>query len=319
MERIVLDVDLAMGAPGSDIDDGFALALALADPDIDVELVTTVSGNTDSGTATALTMELLDRLGRPDVPVVRGAVKPLIRPEVREGSLPEGVSERPAASRKAAAVAMVELVRAHPGEITVVALGPLTNVALAMSLDPDFAGSLKSLVIMGGVFERHMHNAAMPGEFNVWCDPDAASIVLSTGIVAKWVGLDVTMQVRVDREQAREMAGSGRPFLAFAGVYTEAWIDYLASTYEPGATSCAMHDPLALATVSQPDLVRWRDAHVSVSTGDLTRGVMITDFDRTGTGPDGTARPPRANAQVAVAVDVTRFHEYFLNGLEVIS
>ncbi len=315
MEHLILDVDLAMGAPGSDIDDGFALALALADPDITVEMVTTVSGNTDAETATTLTLELLDRLGRPDVPVVTGASHPLVRPRVRTGTLPDGVVARtvPGVS---AAQAMVELVRRRPGEITLVALGPLTNVALAMRLDPEFAGALKSLVIMGGVFTGHTHNAAMPGEFNAWCDPEAAAVVLGSGIVAKWVGLDVTVRVRVERDEALAMAASDRPFLAFAGTYTVAWIDHLASGHRPGATSCAMHDPLALATVSQPDLVRWRDAHVAISTADLTRGVMICDFDRAGTGPDGEARPTRANASVAVDVDVRRFHRYFVDNLE---
>lgn len=318
MEHVILDIDLAMGAPGSDIDDGFALALALADPDITIELVTTVSGNTDADTATTLTLELLDRLGHAEVPVVRGATRPLVRPRVRTGTLPEGISPW-AAGSGVAAQAMIDLVRSRPGEITLVALGPLTNVALAMRLDPGFAGALKSLVIMGGVFTQHTHNAAMPGEFNVWCDPDAAAIVLDSDVVARWVGLDVTYQVRVDRAQALAMAGSDRSFLSFAGEYTAAWIDYIAAEYEPGATSCAMHDPLALATVSQSDLVQWRDAYVVVNTTDPARGVIICDFDRSGTGPDGSARPARANASVAVTVDADLFHDYFLRNLETLS
>ncbi|MFD4958233.1 nucleoside hydrolase [Microbacterium sp. NPDC058389] len=318
MERVVLDVDLAMGAPGSDIDDGFALALALADPGIALELVTTVNGNTDADTATALTMELLHRLGRPDVPVVRGAKRPLVRPQARQGSLPADVPVREP-REGVAAQAMVEIVRANPGEITLVAVGPLTNVALAMRLDPGFAGALKSLVIMGGVFEGQTNNAAMPGEFNIWCDPEAAAVVLDSGIAAKWVGLDVTLQVRVERDQALGMAASDRQFTAFAGEYTAAWIDHLAEIDEPGVTSCAMHDPLAVAAVTRPDLLTWRDAHVAVSQADLTRGVMVCDFRCTGSGPDGTPRPARPNASVAVAVDVAGFNNHFLKNLEAIA
>ena len=318
MERVVLDVDLAMGAPGSDIDDGFALALALADPEIALELVTTVNGNTDADTATALTLELLHRLGRPEVPVVRGATRPLVRPRARHGSVPADVPVRTPLPGTAAR-AMIELVRAHPGEITIVAVGPLTNVALAMRLDPHFAGSLKRLVVMGGVFEGQTNNAAMPGEFNIWCDPEAAAVVLDSGISARWVGLDVTLQVRVERTQALEMAGSDRAFTAFAGEYTVAWIDHLAEVDEPGVTSCAMHDPLAVAAVTSPDILRWHDAHVAVSTADLTRGVMVSDFRCTGSGPDGTPRPTQPNASVAVAVDVAEFNKHFLKNLEAIA
>jgi inosine-uridine nucleoside N-ribohydrolase len=213
----------------------------------------------------------------------------------------------------------VDLVRANPGEITLVAVGPLTNVALAMRLDPDFAADLKSLVIMGGVFERQTNNAAMPGEFNIWCDPEAAAIVLDSGIAARWVGLDVTLQVRVERSQAIEMAASERQFTAFAGEYTAAWIDHLAEIDEPGVTSCAMHDPLAVAAVTRPDILDWRDAHVAVSTADLTRGVMVCDFRCAGSGPDGAPRPARPNASVAVAVDVAEFTTHFLKNLEAIA
>jgi purine nucleosidase len=318
VERVMLDVDLAMGAPGSDIDDGFALALALADPHIALELVTTVNGNTDADTATTLTLELLQRLGRPDVPVVRGATRPLVRPRARHGSVPADVQVR-TPREGTAAQAMIELVRANPGEITLVAVGPLTNVALAMRLDAGFAEALKSLVIMGGVFEGQTNNAAMPGEFNIWCDPEAAAVVLDSGISAKWVGLDVTLQVRVERAQALEMAASDRAFTAFAGEYTAAWIDHLAEIDDPGVMSCAMHDPLAVAAVTRPDMLRWRDAHVAVSTADLTRGVMVCDFRCSGSGPDGTPRPHHPNASVAVAVDVAEFNKHFLTNLEAIA
>lgn len=116
--RIILDTDLAMGAPGSDIDDGFALALALADPGIVVDLVTTVGGNSDVVTSTRLARELLEVLGRGDVPVVQGAP-----------------------ADEAAAAEIVRRVRAEPGELTVVAIGPLTNVARALALDPGSRGT----------------------------------------------------------------------------------------------------------------------------------------------------------------------------------
>lgn len=326
VERLILDTDLAMGAPGSDIDDGFALALALSDPGISVDLVTTVNGNTDVDTATVLTLELLHRLGRDDIPVYRGASVPLVRPPGPTGSVPDTVLVREPRSQSAA-VAMVEHVLAHPGEVTLVAVGPLTNVALALRLHRDFAGSLKALVIMGGVFDGHTHRAGMPGEFNVWSDPEAAQIVLTSGVTARWVGLDVTQQVRVTRAEALELESSGRPFASFAGTYTAAWIDHLNADHlnvetlnadtlnaDQGRSddSCAMHDPLAVAAVTHPELLTFREAYVQVETGDRLRGALLTDYLASHP-PHGTAASTRANAQVAVAVDADAFTRLLLS------
>ena len=307
----MLDVDLAMGAPGSDIDDGFALALAIADSDIQVDLVTTVNGNTDATTATALTLELLHRLGRDDIPLHRGAGRPLLRPQARIGSVPEGIEIRRPRPQPAAA-AMVDHVLAHPGEITLVAVGPLTNVALAMRLHRDFARSLKSLMIMGGVFTSLTHGNAKQGEFNVWNDPEAAAIVLDADVPTRWVGLDVTTQVQFTREEALQLAADERPFAAFAGAYTVAWIDYLHEK-RVGTNSCAMHDPLAVAAVTHPELLTWKRAHVGVETGDRLRGAMPTEMidSESGSGDDG----PQPNAEVAVAVDVAGFHDHLLDHL----
>ncbi|NAZ84659.1 nucleoside hydrolase [Kineococcus indalonis] len=317
MQRVVLDTDLAMGAVGSDIDDGFALALALADPGIALDLVTTVNGNTDVETATSLTLELLHRLDRAQVPVHRGATRPLLRPQARSGHLPDGVPVRQPRPGHAA-LAMVEHVREHPGEVTVVAIGPLTNIALAVRLDPDFAPSLKRLVVMGGVFLGHTHDATMPGEFNLWSDPEAAAIVLDSGVVADFVGLDVTTQVRLDRRQARQMADSGGSFASFAGRCTTAWIEHLASTSTGSVHSCALHDPLAVAAVTQ-DLLTWREAHVQVELGDRLRGAVLADFQDRESSTEDAGRGgcgSRANARVAVAVDAQAFTTFFTDKVQ---
>ncbi len=304
--RVILDTDLAMGAPGSDIDDGFALALALADPGISVELVTTVGGNSDVDTSTRLTHELLTVLRRTDVPVARGASSPL-NPALRHPDWPER-SRAGAAGGNPAAAQLVERVLAAPGELTVVAIGPLTNLALAMLMEPEMARAVREIIVMGGVYLQHTNVARMPGEYNFWCDPDAAQVVLDSGAPLRLVGLDVTRQVRLSRDDAARLARGGA-FGRLASEHTLAWIDFQErlkprEALEQG--SCALHDPLAVAVAVRPDLVSWREAHVAVETaGRVTRGVAVADLLM-------WADPPAANCRIATAVNADAFRDLFL-------
>jgi purine nucleosidase len=322
MRRILLDTDLAMGAPGADIDDGFALALALADPGLSVEMVTTVNGNTDVDTATRLAMELLDRLGHPDIPVVRGAGSALTSSATRTSAHARAQAAGPAAARPAgqadevAAAALVRRILAEPGELTVVAIGPLTNVALALSLEPAVARQVESVMVMGGVFLEQTNDAAMPGEFNIWTDPVAAALVLASGAPLRFVGLDVTRRVRLTREHAATLESAGGDFGPFAAACARSWITHVERT-RPGDPreqgSCALHDPLAVTAVSRPDLITWQAAHVRVETGsELTRGVTIADLL-------GSDRPPERNCEVATAVDADGFVELFLDRMSTLS
>jgi purine nucleosidase len=308
MRRILLDTDLAMGAPGSDIDDGFALALALADPELSVDLVTTVGGNTDVDTATRLSLDLLERLGHSDVPVVRGSAGPPQRRSSDDG----GPARVPGSLPGHAATALVERIMAEPGELTVVAIGPLTNIALALALEPRMAAHVREIVVMGGVFLEHTNLASMPGEFNTWSDPAATAAVLASGARLRFVGLDVTRKVRLTRADADAMATAGGDFAGFAARCTHEWIDHVEQT-NPGDLrehgSCAMHDPLAVAVVDRPDLVTWRPAYVQVETaGAVTRGVMVADLLT-------SDNPPDANCEIATDVDGAAFVELFLDHL----
>lgn len=312
MKRVLLDTDLAMGAPGSDIDDGFALALALADPDISLELVTTVSGNTDIETATRLTTELLARVGRTDVPLARGAAQGL-RGWRRDPADPSGRTETPPGPGPIpgyAAVHIAERVLRDPGALTLVAIGPLTNVALALALEPAVAQCVEQIVVMGGVFLEHTNLSVMPGEFNTWADPEATAIVLASGAPLRFVGLDVTERVRLTREHAATLVASGRSFGSFAGRCADEWISHKEQT-NPGDPrnhgSCALHDPLAVASVTSPDLITWRPAYLQVETASpVTRGVMVADLLT-------LDHPPTANCEIAVDVRSQAFLDLFLD------
>lgn len=313
MTRILLDTDLAMGAPGSDIDDGFALALAVADPDIVVELVTTVGGNSDVDTSTRLTEELLARIGRTEIPVLRGAGLPFDprwrRPRPRGAGTTATGRVRPAIRSQHGASALVERVMAEPGELTVVAIGPLTNVALALMLEPRLADAVAEIVVMGGVYLKHTNQLSRPGEYNFWCDPNAAQAVLDSGAPLRLVGLDVTEQVRLSRTDTAAMASTGKDFAPFAARCADGWIDHQQRVKvhdEREHDSCALHDPLTVSVVSHPELVTWKPAHVAVETrSTLTRGVAVADLLRGET-------PPEPNCEIAVAVDADAFRQFFL-------
>jgi purine nucleosidase len=272
-----------------------------------------VNGNTDVDTATLIAIDLLQRLGRSDIPVVKGARAPLLRPVHDHPARDRvaGVRERlarhvPAPGR--AATAMIEMIMANPGEISLVAIGPLTNVALALALEPAISDAVKEIVVMGGVFLRTTNALSMPGEFNIWVDPEAAAIVLNSGAPLRFIGLDVTLQVQLGRADADRLRATGRPFASYAGDCANAWIDYLRTAYPGrGFVSAPMHDPLAVAVVSRPQLVTWRPARVQVEyCSPITRGVTVADLlcER---------HPPEPNCLVAVEVDSTSFIEFFLN------
>ena len=294
---IILDCD-----PG--IDDALAIAFAAGHPEIELAGITTVAGNVGLAKTTANALAVASFVGAASVPVTAGCAAPLLRPALHAGHV-HGESglggavlprpPRPAASGHAIDF-IIAGVAAAPGEITLVATGPLTNVALALRREPRLASWVRDFVIMGGSAGRGNVNHA--AEFNMWADPEAAAVVFAAGWTVRMIGLDVTLRARAtvalqERMRAFGVLGSELLIPALAR-----YADSDNSTGEP-----PVHDVCAVVSVAEPSVFRYTPALVQVeTTGKLTSGMTVTDFSK-------SVIP---NALVATEIDVGRFWEVVL-------
>jgi inosine-uridine nucleoside N-ribohydrolase len=320
--KVLLDCD-----PG--IDDALAIAFACGHPGLDLRAVTTVGGNVPLAQTTVNALSVLELAGRPDVPVAAGSPGPLLQPladaRLVHGETGLGEARLPPPARQPVAAhaidLMNEVVSAAPGAITLIATGPLTNVALALRRYPALAGQVADFVIMGGSAGRG--NVTPAAEFNIATDPEAAAIVFAAGWRVTMTGLDVTLRTRTDGAVWERMRGLGRLghdlLLPALGGYRAA---ETAPAHggpsgdgagEPGrwdpdggpagrgglARGPAVHDVCALALVAEPGLFGCQPARVEVETaGRWTAGMTVTNFQ---------APPERCNARVAMSIDVPRY------------
>src|SRR5580700_123527 len=267
--RVLLDCD-----PG--IDDALAIVFACGHPGLDLAGLTTVSGNVDLGKVTANALSVLELAGQPDVPVVAGSAQPLLRPvaDARDVHGESGLGAatlppaRAEAARGHAVDFLIEQIGAAPGEITQVATGPLTNIALAVRREPRLAGWVRDFVIMGGSAGRG--NTTPAAEFNIWADPEAAAITFAAGWQVTMVGLDVTLQARATpavQDRLRSLGPLALELLLHCVSGT---------TVDEGP---AVHDVCAVAHVANPALLGLTPARVEVETaGRWTSGMTVTDF-----------------------------------------
>jgi len=288
--RLILDTDI-----GTDVDDCLAIALLLASPEIQLEGITCVYG--DVGLRSRMVRKLLRLAGRERAcPVLLGAEQPLLglRPVYWAGHEGVGLLEPGDDALDAdpghAVDFLVETILANPGEIHLLAIGPLTNVALALRREPRVAAALRHLTIMGGV-HRGTDGLHLPlAEHNILCDPEAAHIVLSSGAPITLVPLDVTTKVEIDQEMVDAIRATDTPFHDAIAGQVEAYPRFAAR----GAT--ALHDPLAAAVVVEPGLVHSTPLVAQVETsGRLAPAVTFMSLP--------TAHES-ANARVALGVDV---------------
>jgi purine nucleosidase len=289
---IILDCD-----PG--IDDALAIAFAAGHPGIEFAGITSVAGNVELAKTTANALAVASFVGAADVPVTAGCAAPLLRPALDAGHVHGesglGGAVLPPPSRKAedghAIDFIIERAAAAPGEITLVATGPLTNIALAVRREPRLPQWVRDFVIMGGSAGRGNVNHA--AEFNIWADPEAAAVVFGAGWTVRMIGLDVTLRARATaavQARMREFGVLGSELLLPA---LSRYADSHAGPGEP-----PVHDVCAVVSVAQPSVFTYTPASVQVeTTGRLTSGMTVTDFS-------SSVIP---NALVATDIDVDRF------------
>jgi inosine-uridine nucleoside N-ribohydrolase len=314
-QRIILDTD-----PG--VDDAMAIFLALRSPELQLEAITTVSGNVPLSFTLPNALRLVEIAGRTDVPVAAGAAVPLLRRLVTaayvHGNNGLGGVEFPEPKIKPVAESAVELirriVRANPGEITIAAVGPLTNIATLLKLDPSIAPLIKSFALMGGSLSGG--NITPAAEFNFYVDPEAARIVFDSNVPILMVGLDVTHKVLLRESQVKILEAAQNPVSQAAAKIMRATMARIKPTNDE--TVVAMHDPLTIASLIDPSLITAKDYYVQIeTTGEMTAGMSVGYYrspvrrsppmdigDNSGPIPTEEYKP---NCKVAVGVDPDKF------------
>jgi purine nucleosidase len=319
---LILDVDTG-------VDDALALLYAVASPEVDLIAATCVMGNAGIDDIVANTLAVLEIAGRGDVEVARGAGRPLVRDHtpfpIVHGERGLGRADPlpavRAPSERDAARLLVETARERPGEVLLVATGPLTNIALALGQEPDLPDLLRGLAIMGGAF-AHAGNVTPPAEANIWVDPEAAAAVFrgfSGAPPAKLpvcAGLDVTERVRMTHEDVASVIEPSRdaPVARLLREAVPFYIEFYETWGEPGGA--AMHDPLALAIAIDPALATLVTTRVEVETeGTWTHGETVADLRNRRLSPWAMGWEQDDNARVALEVDAAAFLDRFLGRL----
>ena len=291
------------------VDDALALLLALSSPEVELVGVSTVAGNVSLSRTTDNTLRLLQWAGHADVPVYAGAERPLVRDAVAaddvHGATGLGAAQLPKARTSSAGDGVEFLLRtlqARPGEVTLVATGPLTNLAQAEAQVPGVLRWARQVVIMGGAV-RVPGNITPTAEFNFYADPHAARQVLASEAELVLVGLDVTEQVWLEQTTLQTCTS---PYAAFCRAACEPVIAFESAHY--GFAGMHIHDPVALGAALWPQLFRTQQLWVDVEiSGELTAGQVVVDQRTLASDQERLGRP----VECAVDVEQVRFLELF--------
>jgi inosine-uridine nucleoside N-ribohydrolase len=311
MPKILLDCDTG-------IDDAIMLlylASLLAAGEVELVGVGTVHGNVDARTGALNTLRIFELTGIDGVPVAVGAARPMAQDvhyaHAYHGTDGLGETHLPEPERRpvdlSAPEQIVRLARAHPGELTLLAVGPLTNLGIALLLEPALPELIREVVIMGGAFD-HPGNVTTHAEANIWHDPEAADLVFAAGWPITLVPLDATHPTVVDAEWLDRLAAGASDTARFASRV----LDFYVRAYTPllERRGCVIHDALAAMLAVDPELGSYTERAVRVELrGELTRGTTIWDARSL---PREAGRRP---VRVATGSDVAAFRERLLTAL----
>lgn len=313
--RVIIDTD-----PG--IDDALALILAFRSPELKVEAITTVSGNVPLEDATRNALQILEVLDLPEPPPVAcGAARPIVREPLaaRHVHGEDGLGDiagltnagggprypRPTLSPvgTSAVELILSLLSESPGEISIIALGPLTNIALALESNPAAFSQVQEVIVMGGAVNG-IGNVTETAEFNFYADPDAASRVIRSGTPIAVIGLDVTTRTLLTPSalEARTRDRIAQFISDISSKYFEV------SLQRRGLSGCPLHDPLAVGAAIDGSFVTLEPFQADVETeGRLTAGMLVADRRKR------AAQPAGPTIRAAVDVESERFINFFLS------
>ncbi len=309
-KRILIDTD-----PG--IDDSLAILLALASRELALEGLSVIHGNCSVDQGVTNAVSVLELAGGQNIPVARGFSLPLVQPALlapeTHGSAGLGYARLPLPGRKPvdrqSVDFLIESITAAPGEITLVCIAPLTNVAVALRKEPRIVRDVKDVIIMGGAI-RHQGNTTPLAEFNVYVDPHAAHMVYHSGMPITLVPLDVTYQCALTRADVERLLRIDSPITRFIADSTRFYMEYH-DQYQK-IEGCIINDPLALALAFAPELCDYEQHYVDVDiSGGVSMGKTFADFYH------ATGQP--ANMRVALGVRARDFLELFLERMEGLS
>jgi purine nucleosidase len=295
---MILDCD-----PGHD--DAIAILLAHGSPAVELLAITTVAGNQTLPKVTRNALQVCTVAGIHDVPVAAGCSRPIMRDQITapmihgESGLDGPHLPEPSVRldpRHAVQLIIDVIMSNPPHEVSLVPVGPLTNIATAMRLEPQIVPRVREVVLMGGSYTRG--NFTPAAEFNILADPEASAAVFSAEWPVTMVGLDVTHQARATEDVVGRIEEISTPLATLV----VGWLRFFGSTYKSveGMVGAPVHDPCAVARVIDPSIVGTTEAFVAVETqGHWTAGMTVTDFRQT------LGKP--ANTLVATSIDVQGF------------
>jgi purine nucleosidase len=293
--KVIIDTDI-----GDDIDDAFALYLAIRSPELDIAGITTVFKNTYQ--RAQIVANLLRVAGRSDIPVVAGAKRPIVSGKIYGVPIPfdqkphqflEEMSDESVDESMNAAQFIIQTVKASDTPITLITLGALTNVAIALMAAPEIATNIEKIVIMGGAFDLNI------SEYNFSCDPEAAHVVLAAGIPTLIVGLDVTFKCELSEEQVAALRSSPDPIAGLIMRMREYW----------DSQHIYLHDPLAVAVAYRQDFVKLGKRKIDIELkGEYTRGMSINL-----SGINWHQDTENSHIWVCTDVDAAGFTEFYVN------